>query len=73
MFPLVVSDTAGGIDFALIRGGWGAGGADRNVVWDARMDLAAVSRLDEVRAVDLTRSRENLLPTDLEPSHSMRV
>ena len=81
LFPLVVSDTAGlGIDFALYRGGasWGrplargartgGGGPGPRV-----RDLAAVSRLDEVRTVDLTRSRESLLPTDLEPSHSMHV
>ena len=82
LFPLVVSDTAGlGIDFALIRVGrdWG-GGLDVGgwcLCWagaeSARRDLAAVSRLDEVRTVDLTRSRESLLPTDLEPSHSMHV
>ena len=79
LFPLVVSDTAGlGIDFALVRvsrrvGGGPAGmGAGRGR-GAARRDLAAVSRLDEVRTVDLTRSRESLLPTDLEPSHSMHV
>ena len=76
VFPLVVSDTAGlGIDFALTReGARRAGRAARMVHEDSpRRDLAAVSRLDEVRTVDLTRSRESLLPTDLEPSHSMHV
>ena len=77
LFPLVVSDTSGpGIDFTLIRRRHGSG-ARREVVWglriDAFVDLAAVSRLDEVRTVDLTRSRENLQPTNLGPSHSMRV
>ena len=79
LFPLVVSDTAGlGIDFALIRGMGLVAWAVR-VAWaghgrrEPGQDLAAVSRLDEVRTVDLTRSRESLLPTDLEPSHSMHV
>ena len=79
-FPLVVSDTAGlDINFALIRGGvegaWGVPGWARgHGLWRCCwLDLTAVSRLDEVRTVDLTRSRESLLPTDLEPSHSMHV
>ena len=78
LFPLDVSDTTGlGIDFALTRGGARLAGAGQ--VAGVRggsgvnMDLAAVSRLDEVRTVDLTRSRENLQPTNLGPSHSMRV
>ena len=60
-FPLVVSASSGlGVDFALIRVvglaalGW-AGAGDV-----ARVDLAAVRRLDEVRAIDLTQSLENL-------------
>lgn len=75
LFPLVVSDTAGlGVDFALMRGGRKMRGrCARAGCWVDGRDLAAVSRLDEVRTVDLTRSRECLLPTDLEPSHSMRV
>ena len=76
LFPLVVSDTAGLGVFALIRGGRSASEgvqAEWRGVWATRRDLAAVSRLDEVRTVDLTRSRESLLPTDLEPSHSMHV
>ncbi len=85
LFPLVVSDTAGlGIEFALIRR-WGGGsgrcaGAGARLPWrdgvhrfQVSIDLAAVSRLDEVRTVDLTRSRENLQPTDPEASHSMGV
>ena len=73
LFPLVVSDTAGlGVDFALTRW-WGPRALGSvGAVWVLR-DLAVVSRLDEVRTVDLTRSRESLLPTDLEPSHSMHV
>ncbi len=62
-FPLVVSASSGlGVDFALIRprGARGAaGGARRGVAWST-VDLAAVSRLDEVRTIDLTQSRENL-------------
>ena len=77
LFPLVVSDTAGlGIEFALIRAwtrGWGGGWAVTGGRGAASIDLAAVSRLDEVRTVDLTRSRENLQPTDSEASHSMGV
>ena len=74
LFPLVIADSSGlGIDFAL------AGGVD--VVWGvawsglraAAINLAAISHLDEIRTVDLTRLRESLLPTDLEPSHGMRV
>jgi hypothetical protein len=78
LFPLDISDSMGlDIDYALYRGkgGWAEGGGcrelpDRSFV---DMDVAAVSRLDEVRTVDLTRSRENLQPTDPEASHSMGV
>lgn len=85
LFPLVISDTAGlGVDFALthVRGVCWPGvagsvrGPDGLLAQGGRaagFDLAAVSHLDEMRTVDLTRSRENLLATDLEPSHSMRV
>ena len=75
LFPLVIADSSGlGIDFALCgfwRGGvsWSAGRRGRGT----SIDLAAISHLDEIRTVDLTRLRESLLPTDLEPSHSMRV
>jgi hypothetical protein len=76
LFPLDVSDTTGlGIDFALRRG-WcicGPRGAFSGGWGEAGVDLAAVSRLDEVRTVDLTQSRENLQPTDPEASHSMGV
>ncbi len=64
LFPLVISATSGlGVDFSLWRGGAGAAqgwvGACRGLDTQAR-DLAAVSRLDEVRTTDLTQSREIL-------------
>lgn len=65
LFPLVVSGSSGlGVDFALIRGtGQRRAGRredQRVVAFAARLDLAAVSRLDEVRSADLTLSRTNL-------------
>ena len=76
LFPLV--DIAGlGFNFALVRGKWrqasprmlmGGGGTE-----EAAHDLAAISHLDEIRTLDLTRLRESLLPTDLEPGHSILV
>jgi hypothetical protein len=77
LFPLEVSDKTGlGIDFALVRQAWAGARAGRGV-WSSceasTMDLAAVSRLDELRTVDLTQSRENLLPADHEPSLGVRV
>ena len=73
MFPLVVSGSSGlGLDWALARA---AGRCVRGTgawLWvpaAAGLDLAAVSRLDEVRTVDLTRSRENLL--HVEPEHGL--
>ncbi len=80
-FPLGFSDSWPGINFALIRGGSNGTKEQRhsdggnegcighrggNSDW-ARMDLAAVSHLDEVRTADLTQSRENLL--SIEPEH----
>jgi len=62
-FPLTSSSAGLGFDFGLLRGG-DAGGARGG--WGpapvelVRCDLAAVSRLDEVRATDLTLSREIL-------------
>ncbi len=73
LFPLVVSGSSGlGCDFALLRAGgrvsrWAAVAqwAWAPPTWAAD-DLAAVSRLDEVRTGDLTRSRENLLHVEPE-------
>jgi hypothetical protein len=71
LFPLAVSDSVGlSLDFAVIRalrratrcGCRGARSADG---WRAAIDLAAVTRLDEVRTEDLTLSRENLKPKEL--------
>ena len=71
-FPLVVSASSGlGVDFAVLRGrGRAEAVAVGRVSITARpvvvaglcalADLAAVSRLDEVRTIDLTQSRENL-------------
>lgn len=72
-FPLALSDSSGlGVDFALVQraGGSGisgdgarcVGGAGVARAWRAAVDLAAVSRLDEVRIADCTLSRENLRP-----------
>ena len=79
LFPLVISDSSGlGVDFALIRASHGlrrlagAVGVLRGASRGPADELDAISHLDEIRTVDLTRLRENLLPTDLEPSHSMR-
>lgn len=72
-FPLTTSNSGLGFDFALIRVCWPAcvgGGVGR----DARQaldDLAAIIRLDEVRTVDLTQSREHLNPPAM--SRSMSV
>ena len=69
LFPLVVSGSSGlGLDFALLRGGCRRGVHASAHRCDG-VDLAAVSRLDEVRTVDLTRSRENLL--HVEPEHGL--
>jgi hypothetical protein len=77
LFPLVISGSSGlGLDYALFRSADARAGAGRPwlVRWASPAnDLAAVSHLDGMRTVDLTRSRENLLSTHLEPSHSMRV
>lgn len=73
-FPLTASNSGLGFDFALIRarlrgggGAWGGPGGRAS----SRRDLAAVCRLDEVRTVDLTRSREHLNPPAI--SQSMTV
>lgn len=63
-FPLTAPNSGLGIDFALIRPGRGCGMMARAGPWPGgvRVDLAAISRLDEVRTTDLTQSRENLKP-----------
>ena len=69
LFPLVVDSPGAvlGADLAIARGprraAWACGGGREEVApWRrvAGLDLAAVSRLDEVRTRDLTQSRENL-------------
>lgn len=73
LFPLVLTDAAGlGIDFA-VRRAWVDGGevARRAVVGGiARIDSAAVCRLDEVRTNDLIQSRKNLEPSAPTPGMS---
>lgn len=75
-FPLSSPSAGLGFDFALIRasewdmgaccaGLWGGG-----VRW-AACDLAAITRLDEVRTVDLTLSREHLSPPASSPGMSL--
>ena len=78
LFPSVVSGSSGlGADFALVRAGVlrGAGGLDgrasRGLV--SALDLAAVSRLDEVRTADLTLSRTNLSLREPEPDHGAQL
>ena len=67
LLPLGISGSSGlGVDFAVFRGPW----PPRRVPWcmvpgAVALDLEAVSRLDEVRTVDLTQSRENLKPIEL--------
>ena len=69
-FPLVISGTSGlGVDFALDsvgRGEWAVraevGGPAGGRAKRTRIDLAAVTSLDEASANELTRSRENLKP-----------
>ena len=75
-FPLRASHSGPGFDFALIRAL-----APRRPLAHARwaptwgglaaIDLAAITRLDEVRAVDLTHSREHLSPPASTPGMSM--
>ena len=69
LFPLVVSDSEGlGVDFSLFRGtlllrGWPA------PTRGAFRDLAAISRLDEVRTAELKQSRDFLEPRS--PNHGL--
>jgi hypothetical protein len=73
-FPLTSSNSGLGFDFALIRAGvtgpTGWGGVWRPARAPA-YDLAAVSRLDEVRTVELTQSREHLNPPPMSQSMSV--
>ena len=60
-FPLASSSSGLGFDFGLLRRGARPRGVGSVVAGGcARVDLAAVSRLDEVRIADLTQSREIL-------------
>ena len=65
-FPLAASNSGLGFDFALMRGGLTMGRGLRTMrgtrVCSRRGDLAAITRLDEVRTDDLTLSREHLNP-----------
>ena len=73
VFPLGLSDSSGRVNRALARGrsdvalGWRVGTAGRV----AGIDLAGVSRLDEVRTADLTLSREILRSAEPEQSRGM--
>ena len=73
-FPLTASNSGLGFDFSLIRaGGGGARRARRGVAERGAcdVDLVAVSRLDAVRTVDLTQSREHLNPPAMSQSMSV--
>lgn len=69
-FPLAASNSGLGFDFAIIRGSLPLSFA-RLADGRGAVDLAAIARLDEVRTVDLTLSREHLNPPAL--SQSIRV
>ena len=74
-FPLTASNSGLGFDFALICGARADRGARAACGWATDgaggRDLAAITRLDEVRTVDLTQSREHLNPPAM--SQSMTV
>lgn len=74
-FPLAASNSGLGFDFAIIRAALASACRDgrplRHSVAGVAVDLAAIARLDEVRTVDLTLSREHLNPPAL--SQSIRV
>ncbi len=83
LFSLGVSASSGlGFNFSLVRGGFtealapASGRYERAGNWPAFAvhDLAAVSRLDEVRTADLTRSREilGLIEQEQEHAHGSR-
>ncbi|WP_133130567.1 F-box protein [Legionella yabuuchiae] len=69
-FPLTSANSGLGFDFALARGWHLMPRAARRVI-TSRVDLAAVSRLDEVRAIELTQSREHLNPPPMAQSMSV--
>ncbi|MGX6643226.1 hypothetical protein [Legionella pneumophila] len=75
-YPLVASNSGLGFDFALLRarrGGWawGLGGGGPGRGGGARVDLTAITRLDEVRTAELKQSREYLNPPAV--SHGMSM
>ena len=78
LFPLVVSGSSGlGVDFSLLRGasvdiGAFGPGVGPPMGTTALLDLAAASRLDEVRTADLTLSRTNLGLIEPELDHGAR-
>ncbi len=66
-FPLTSSNSGLGFDFGLIRScGAGAGQTARR-----RLNLAAITRLDEVRTADLMQSREHLNPPTISHGTTM--
>jgi len=72
--PLAISDSSVlGVDFALIRleGGRAFAPRPERMRTTLVIDLAAVSRLDEVRTAELTQSRENL--KSVEPGNSFGI
>jgi hypothetical protein len=80
-FPLLSSNSGLGFDFGIIQapgvGSWwerdGARlpAAPRGPRRGGALDLAAITRLDEVRTVDLTLSRDHLNPSASAPDMSM--
>ena len=73
-FPLVAPNSGLGFDFALMRGGPGpccVAPVASPMPLSAGQDLAAIIRLDKVRTVDLTHSREHLIPPARAPGMSV--
>ena len=72
-FPLAASNSGLGFDFGLIHGAREA--SARRARWAmpevVAVDLAAITRLDEVRTADLTRLREDLNPPAISHELSM--